>query len=92
MVIDCAKWLALGAVLWASAAAAQPPGQQPPSPPGRAQPAAPQGPQANAPDEELIEFLGEDDHGDAAWWEMLKRASPGAQNPPAAPPQGTKQS
>jgi hypothetical protein len=93
MVIDCAKWLALGAVLWASAAAAQPPAQQPAqqpgSPPGRAQPAAPP---ANAPDEELIEFLGEDDHGDAAWWEFLKRASPGAQNPPAPPPQGTKQS
>jgi hypothetical protein len=34
--------------------------------------------------------LGEDDHGDAAWSEFLKRAQHGAQNP--TPPQGTKQS
>jgi hypothetical protein len=42
------------------------------------------------PDEEFIEFLGEDDHGDAAWSEFLKRAQ--QQNPAPPPAQGTKQS
>jgi hypothetical protein len=42
------------------------------------------------PDEEFIEFLGEDDHGDAAWSEFLKRAQ--QQNPAPPPVQGTKQS
>ena len=81
--------LVLGALLWAAAVRAQPPAQAPPAPAGHTQPAAPAQSQ-DVPDEEFIEFLGEDDHGDAAWSEFLKRAQHGAQNP--APPQGTKQS
>ena len=84
--------LVLGALLWAAAVRAQPPAPVPaPAPPAAAghQPAAPPASQ-DVPDEEFIEFLGEDDHGDAAWSEFLKRAQHGAQNP--APPQGTKQS
>jgi len=49
-------------------------------------------PTPDAPaDDELIEFLGGDDVGDAAWWEFLKQAAPG-QDPakPAAPPQDAK--
>jgi hypothetical protein len=42
------------------------------------------------PDDEFIEFLGEDDHGDAAWWEMVKKAQPGTQSS-APPPQSPKQ-
>jgi hypothetical protein len=82
--------LVLGALLWAVAVRAQPPAAVPaPAPPGRTQNAAPPASQ-DVPDEEFIEFLGEDDHGDAAWSEFLKRAQHGAQNP--TPPQGTKQS
>lgn len=84
--------LVLGALLWAAAVRAQPPAPAPapppPAPAGHAQPAAP--PASQEPDEDFIEFLGEDDHGDAAWSEFLKRAQHGAQNP--TPPQGTKQS
>ena len=86
--------LVLGALLCAAAVRAQPPGQvpkpAPATPPGSTQTAAPPASQ-DVPDEEFIEFLGEDDHGDAAWSEFLKRAQPGAQNP-APPAQGTKQS
>jgi hypothetical protein len=85
--------LVLGALLWTAAVRAQPPAQvpaQPPSTPaGHAQTAAPPASQ-DVPDEEFIEFLGEDDHGDAAWSEFLQRAQHGAQSP--TPPQGTKQS
>jgi hypothetical protein len=85
------RWI-LGALLCAAAVRAQPPAQAPkpaPSPPpGSTQSAAPPASQ-DAPDEEFIEFLGEDDHGDAAWSEFLKRAQ---QQSPAPPPQGTKQS
>jgi len=85
--------LVLGALLWAAAVRAQPPAQVPAQPPagtsaGHATAAPPAS--QDVPDEEFIEFLGEDDHGDAAWSEFLKRAQHGAQNP--APPQGTKQS
>ena len=87
--------MALGAALWGLTAIGQAPGQgqapAPPAgtPPGRAPPAT-QPPPANAPDDELIEFLGEDDHGDSAWWEFLKKTPPGSQNP-APPPQSPKQ-
>jgi hypothetical protein len=88
--------MALGAALWGLSAMGQtPPGQgqapAPPAgtPPGRAPPAT-QPPPANAPDDELIEFLGEDDHGDSAWWEFLNKSPPGSQNP-APPPQSPKQ-
>ena len=47
---------------------------------------APGGPPADRPrpaesgqvpaDEDLIEVLGADDVGDAAWWEFLKRSAP----------------
>jgi hypothetical protein len=86
-LISPRHWL-LGAALWAMAAAAQPPGQTQRPPPGRAPPATQ--PSSEAPDDEFIEFLGEDDHGDAAWWEFLKKAAPGKQNP-APPPQDPKQ-
>jgi hypothetical protein len=82
--------LVLGALLWAAAVRAQPPAQAPAqAPAGHPQTAAPPASQEQ-PDEEFIEFLGEDDHGDAAWSEFLKRAQHGAQNP--TPPQGAKQS
>jgi hypothetical protein len=84
--------LVLGALLWAAAVRAQQPAQAPApapaAPAGHAQAAPPAS--QDVPDAEFIEFLGEDDHGDAAWSEFLKRAQHGAQNPP--PPQGTKQS
>jgi hypothetical protein len=63
---------------------------QPPTPPQKPVPAAagqPAAPQGDVPDEGLIEFLGSDDVGDAAWWEFLKRAPPRGNNPPAPPPQ-----
>jgi len=85
--------LVLGALLCAAAVRAQTPGQvpkpAPSAPPASAQTAAPPAPQ-DVPDEEFIEFLGEDDHGDAAWSEFLKRAQ--QQNPAPPPAQGTKQS
>jgi hypothetical protein len=73
-------------------AAAQTPAQGQPAPqPAQSQghpPAATQRP-ADAPDDEFIEFLGEDDHGDSAWWEFLKKTPQGNQNP--AQPQSPKQ-
>jgi hypothetical protein len=79
--------LALGALLSGSTAVAQTPGQgQAPAPQGRAPPAPPR--PADAPDDEFIEFLGEDDHGDSAWWEFLKNQH-GDQDP--AQPQSPKQ-
>jgi len=63
------------------------PSAQPPQPPGRT-PQAAQRP-TDAPDDEFIEFLGEDDHGDSAWWEFLKKTQPGSQDP--AQPQSPKQ-
>jgi len=68
-------WLVLGAALCVVAHAEQPP---PPTSP-------------DLPDEEFIEFLGADDHGDVAWWELLKKASPGTEEPTAPPPQDAKQ-
>jgi hypothetical protein len=59
--------------------AQSPSAQTPPSAQGHA-PGATQRP-ADAPDDEFIEFLGEDDHGDSAWWEFLKKTPPGDQNP-----------
>ena len=85
--------LVLGALLCAAAVRAQPPVQAPKAaptpPPASTQSAAPPASQ-DVPDEEFIEFLGEDDHGDAAWSEFLKRAQ--QPNPAPPPAQGTKQS
>ena len=54
---------------------------QPEAPPPQANP-------ADEPNEELIEFLGADDHGDdAAWWELLKNARSGKPAPAAPPPE-----
>jgi hypothetical protein len=78
--------------LWAVCSAAQTPPQAPPPQPARAPPDAPQSPPSEVPDEEFIEFLGEDDHGDAAWWEFLKKAQPGKQDPATPPPQDPRQS
>jgi hypothetical protein len=60
-------------------------GQQPPPPPGANQPTSP-----GVPDDEFIEFLGADDHGDAAWWEFLKNAPPDTDQAGASPPQDAK--
>jgi hypothetical protein len=94
-LIGSKRWLAMGAALLAGAAVSQQPGQQPGQPAGgRSQTAAPQRPPAaDTPDEDFIEFLGEDDHGDGTWSDMVKKAQqqPGSQNP-APPPQGTKPS
>jgi hypothetical protein len=55
-------------------------------------PAPPQSTSADEPDEEFIEFLGADDHGDdAAWRELLKNAPSGKQNPAPPPSQDAKQ-
>lgn len=64
--------------------AAQPPSQATPP----AQPVQPDttAAPADAPDGDFIEFLGADDHGDAAWWEMLKQAPAGSQRPAAPAP------
>jgi hypothetical protein len=73
--------LVLATVMCATAIAAPPP--PPPPPPPTAS--------ADAPDEEFIEFLGEDDVGDAAWWEFLKKSALGAGDQPAQPPQEVRQ-
>ena len=77
-------WLAVSAALCAAALAGQPP-------PGSPQPPSSDTPGAAAPDDELIEFLGADDVGDADWWEFLKKAAPRRDQPPVAPPQDAKQ-
>jgi hypothetical protein len=71
--------LTLAALMCATAMAAPPP---PPPPPTAS---------ADAPDEEFIEFLGEDDVGDAAWWEFLKSSAPSAGDQSARPPQDARQ-
>ncbi len=42
-------------------------------------------------DEDLIEFLGADDVGDAAWWEFLKKSAPRKDDGSDSQPQGGKQ-
>lgn len=75
--------------------AAPPPAVPPPLPGERPSPspdapdvATPGGPM---PNDEFIEFLGEDDVGDAAWWEFLKKSAPRKEQPPVPPPQDAKQ-
>jgi hypothetical protein len=67
--------MALSAVLGMAVFASQAPAPQPSSPPnpGAATPGAAV-PGANTPDDDLIEFLGADDVGDADWWEFLKKS------------------
>ena len=78
--------LLLGGAL---ARAQSPPPSPPPAPPPRAQPAPPAEPPAppreGDPDEDLLEFLGSDDVGDAAWWDFLKRSQPPGSNTAVAP-------
>jgi hypothetical protein len=76
---------------WCAMVSAAPPAAPPVSPtsPPATTPAAPPG-QSVPPDEGLLEFLGSDDVGDAAWWEFLKRAPPGGSVPPATPSQDAK--
>jgi hypothetical protein len=82
--------LVLGAVVLTGAAAAQ---QPPPPANGRPPPAAQRPPPASAPDEDFIEFLGEDDHGEGTWSEMVKKAQQqGTPSPPSPSGQGSKQS
>ncbi len=61
--------------------ARQPPQAAPPQ-------AAPQ--PGDAADESLLEFLGTDDVGDAAWWEFLKKSDPRAGTVPPPPPDAKK--
>lgn len=79
--------LASAVVLGQAPPPAPAPAQQTAPPPARPPPAA--RPPTDAPDDEFIEFLGEDDHGDAAFWEFLKKSAQGQQ--PAAPPPSPKQ-
>jgi hypothetical protein len=77
-------WLVLIAAMGVLANAGQPPAPPPP--------AAPQSAPPEVPDEEFIEFLGEDDHGDdVAWRELLKNTPPGTAKASAPSPQDTKQ-
>ncbi|MGO9426359.1 MAG: hypothetical protein ACLQAR_04885 [Steroidobacteraceae bacterium] len=79
------NWLVLGAAMWAVASAGQPPARPAPPPPAPAESTSP-----NEPDEEFIEFLGADDHGDADWSELLKNAAANSQRPATPPPQDAK--
>lgn len=90
-------WLLLGAALWGAALAAAPQSEPEGAPPPTSQPPPAQQPKPQPPpadssqaDDGLIEFLGSDDVGDAAWWEFLNKAPPRGGNPPAAPPQDAR--
>jgi hypothetical protein len=83
-------WVLLGAALWSVCAAGQPPAQAP-QPPAKPPADARDTPPADVPDDEFIEFLGEDDHGEA-WWEYLKKTPPGKDQQATPPAQGPKQS
>jgi hypothetical protein len=81
-------WLALTAVLGAVAFAGQPPPPAPPAPDPNgagAQGTPPQG--ALPPNDDFIEYLGEDDVGDTELWEFLKNSPPRKGQPPDSPPQ-----
>jgi hypothetical protein len=67
-------WLILSVMLCMDAFAGQPAPLPPDAPPQA----------SDVPDDEFIEFLGEDDVGDAAWWEFLKNTTP-RKEPPSAP-------
>lgn len=87
------RWLLLAAMLCAACVRAQNP-QPPPAPPPRTEPAPPPADKPPAkqegdPDDALLEFLGSDDVGDAAWWEFLKKSHPKDTN--TAPPPDGKQ-
>lgn len=80
----------------AAAAVASPPPQTPVAPPVPAK--APSGgapvvdpPGGGIPNEDLIEFLGADDVGDAAWWEFLRNSAPRKDRPSAPPPRDAQQ-
>jgi hypothetical protein len=75
MALRC--WLVLSAMLCMEAFADQPPPM----------PNAPQSDSSDVPDDGFIEFLGDDDVGDAAWWEFLKKTTPRKESPPPEPPQ-----
>jgi hypothetical protein len=77
-------WPLLAAIFCAAARAQTP--SPAPVPPAQQPPAS----NVEAPDDGLIEFLGSDDVGDAAWWEFLKRAPPRRYVPPPSPPQDAK--
>jgi hypothetical protein len=83
-------WLWVGAAFCAAAIAGPPPPAPPPASQGTSQSPA-SGTQAptgteQLPDDELIEFLGADDMGDAAWWEFLKKVPQRRGSPSATPP------
>jgi hypothetical protein len=74
-------WPLAGIVLCAALAPGAPRAAPPPS-----SEAAP----PDVPDDELIEFLGADDVGDAAWWDFLKTAPPRGDDTPAPQPEDAK--
>ena len=78
--------VALCAAAFAASLRAQPPAAAPPQgttpPPASSQ---------DSPDESFLEFLGEDDVGDASLWEFFQKAAPRADNSTAAPSQDAKQ-
>jgi hypothetical protein len=82
-------WLVLGAALCTAAFAGEPP-QAPTAPPAVPQ-RSPDPTDAAASDDDFIEFLGEDDVGDAAWWEFLKKSAPPKEPHPLPPTQDAKQ-
>jgi hypothetical protein len=85
-------WLALGVVACAAAFAGPPPSPPPPPPAPPPPDAALNAPPAAAtPDDDFIEFLGEDDVGDAdaALWAFLKKSAQRKDSTP--PPQDAKQ-
>ena len=89
-------WVGLSALLGAAALSAPPQGEPaeqrsalPGSVPGTAPLSATE--DEVGPDDDLIEFLGADDVGDAAWWEFLKKSTQRMGQPPVPPPQDAKQ-
>lgn len=75
-------WLVLSAAMGLAAIAGQPPAPPPPPPSESSS--------QDTPDAEFIEFLGADDHGDAEWWEFLKKATPGTEDTDKSQPQGAR--
>jgi hypothetical protein len=82
-------WLLLCAVCAVANAGAAPTSPAPP-PATEKKPVAAASKDAPVPDEDFLEFLGQDDVGDTALLEYLKRTPPRGNIPPAAPPQDAK--
>jgi hypothetical protein len=79
----------MGVMFCAMAFAAPPQPGSPPQSPTTAPGAGAQG--AGTPNDDFIEFLGDDDVGDAALWEFLKNSAPRKDPRPEPPPQDANQ-